>query len=289
MGRVARYKKVKSVDPFAKRKAGEVNPLYEPKRGKRRRHGAKPIEFDLVPKKEDNFNGTFTSSDDVAKGKKQKSSQSKHNVELSKKLGFQVFDLKEEAHMARFLQEDARSMNKKAKKRAKNGDNSVGKVNKNGQQNHIQDRFEGESMRAFEKRVKQETAQILKRELRPLGTKKKTKRNEFLKMKKAKKKGKTIAGILNARNIDESEDENNMDMPVFGDQVERPPEFKQLPRGALAKKQNKRSGNATNEAGLLKDEKQIAEQRNLEKLRERVQQQYAAIKAQRKKEGQFHL
>ena len=94
MGRVARYKKVKSVDPFAKRKAGEVNPLYEPKRGKRRRHGAKPIEFDLVPKKEDNFKGTFTSSDDVAKGKKRKSSQSKHNVELSKKLGFQVFDLK---------------------------------------------------------------------------------------------------------------------------------------------------------------------------------------------------
>ena len=281
MGRVARYKKIKAFDPGAKRKPGAVDPLYEGRRGKRRKHGAKQIEFDLPPQPLD-F-PVLHKNEKVQK----KENDDTTDIVLRNKLGFQVLDLKEEANMARMMREDGRSLSKKKKpgniasSKDKNENNST-------KPNHLE-RQEGESMRAFEKRVKQETAQILRREVQPLGTKKKEKRKEFLKKKKAQKKNKGSIDIesqaFSGRNYTSSDDEagDNYDEVVFGEQAERPPEFKQLPRGAKEKASSKRNGS------LLENDKQIAEQRNLEMLRRKVQAQYEMVKAKRKKAGDFHL
>jgi len=286
MGRVARYKKIKAFDPCAKRKAGAPDPLYEVRRGKRRKHNAKPIAFDLPPQP-DNF-PTFPKSKAV---KASIETVAVQKSGLSSSLGFQVLDLKEEARMARMMREDGRSIANK-KKAAPDKKSNVTNANTHGNTNkpsNVLERLDGESMRAFERRVKQETAHILRREIRPLGTKKKEKRKEFLKMKKAQKKNKGSTGSramsgggTNYASSDEEVGYTN-DEVVFGEQAERPPEFKQLPRGAKEKSSIKKNGS------LLDNDKQITEQRNLEMLRRKVQAQYEKVKTKRKKAGDFHL
>jgi hypothetical protein len=151
-------------------------------------------------------------------------------------------------------------------------------------------RREHESKNAYNNRVKSETRQIIQRQTRnALNPEKRQRKKEFLNNRKKKKKGK-----MQSRDNDDDDDDDGMpkqDYVPFGHQVERPPTFHSLPRGATAKKSGKADNNSN---GNPKTKKSIqtqqdiqAEQDNLEKMRQKVQLQYAAIRAKRKQA--FHL
>eukprot|EP00814_Leptocylindrus_danicus_P004988 CAMPEP_0116035162 /NCGR_PEP_ID=MMETSP0321-20121206/20134_1 /TAXON_ID=163516 /ORGANISM="Leptocylindrus danicus var. danicus, Strain B650" /LENGTH=270 /DNA_ID=CAMNT_0003511803 /DNA_START=111 /DNA_END=923 /DNA_ORIENTATION=+ len=269
MGRVARYKKVKSFD---KRKAGEPDPLFDARRSKKRRNGNKrKQEFDLPPK-----------PDHEEEGGMNKQQNPSSSTIRNGKLDFQILDLKEEARLARFAREDSRSLLAKQKKN--NSNNPHGKV-------IIQGKKEGESMRSFHKRVKEETGEILRREVNAekVHSARQAKRKQFCKNKKLKKKGKVAAtSDVYGYNSDDNDAKKYSlnDNVMFGEQAERPPEFRHLPRGA----KKRRTGAATTKdaqdgASLIHQEKQAAEQRNLEIMRQKVQAQYALLKAKRKNGG----
>ena len=155
-----------------------------------------------------------------------------------------------------------------------------------------------ESKRAFNKRVKSETRQIIKQQkTSDLNPEKRARKKEFLKAKKQKKKGgKGQAANNNAnsnfqnnnRNDYDSDDDYRRrqpdDQPHFTVQAERPPTFNTLPRGASAKK-----GAVGHKRKMNTDKDVQEEQANLEKMRQKVQEQYAIIKAKRKRAGDFHL
>ena len=156
----------------------------------------------------------------------------------------------------------------------------------------IAPRMDGESKRAFQKRMKTETTRAIRNEKieEVANPEKKERKKEFMKLKKQKKKGGsqpfTDENVGSSRY--DSDNEPNILITgeravaaqkiAFGDQVERPPTFQVLPRGATAKK-SRGSGKSTNG---MSDAQQHAEQRSMEKMREMVQARYALIKAQRK-------
>jgi hypothetical protein len=156
-------------------------------------------------------------------------------------------------------------------------------------------RREHESKNAYNKRVKTETRQIIQRQVRnDLNPEKKKRKKEFLNnKKKKKKKGKMQLGDNKDDNDDDDDDFlPKQDHVPFGHQVERPPTFHSLPRGAIPKKASR--GDNSNNMNSKKSRKSLqtqhdiqAEQDNLEKMRQQVQQQYAAIRAKRKQA--FHL
>jgi len=161
-----------------------------------------------------------------------------------------------------------------------------------------------ESKRAYNKRVQAETRQIIKQQkTSESNPEKKRKKKEFLNAKKKHKKKGTHAGSSHAKyNNTNSEDEfdsddhgdsrrqnqqQQQDDVHFTVQADRPPTFQSLPRGAFQKKQQ-HAGNKKNN-GSLTDQEVRQEQDNLERMRLQVQQQYAIIKAKRKRAGDFHL
>jgi len=184
-------------------------------------------------------------------------------------------------------------------------------------------------MSSFKQRVHEEVKQLIVDSKRDGGAnskknpEKSDRRKEYLKNKKKKKKGN--------RSIDYDDEDNygNSDSaadtfvtgeravavmaassstasarnatPIgLNDQVERPPIFNLLPRGANKLSKKKRSDNY-NEDGNTGDgngkkkrssmnESQIAAEHNaMEVMRRKVQAQYALVKAQRKRDGDFHL
>jgi len=155
-----------------------------------------------------------------------------------------------------------------------------------------QGRQEHESKNAFARRVKGETRQIIKQqkveEKNPL---KRQLKKEFLNQKKRKKGKKGTHTNANHYNDDDNDDdESTPDYPVipFGDQVERPPTFKTLPRGAI-KAGPKADSTALKKTTRSSDQDVKAEQEKMEQMRRQVQNQYAMIKAKRKSTGDFHL
>ena len=177
----------------------------------------------------------------------------------------------------------------------------------------ISGRREGESMRAFERRVKEETRLILLEqasESKLTSKEKAAKKKQFLKSLKSKKKNRKGGGGGRPRS-GSSDDEYGSDGgygddggdgfvtgeravaaaaraaastgAAIHDQVERPPTFELLPRGATKK--------AKKEGGKLgmDEQKRRAEQRAMDNLRAKVQAQYAVIKQKRKRAGDFHL
>lgn len=178
----------------------------------------------------------------------------------------------------------------------------------------ISGRKEGESMRAFERRVKEETRLILLEqasESKLTSKEKAAKKKEFLKSLKSKKKNRKGGGGGGRPRSGSSDDEYGSDGgygddggggfvtgeravaaaaraaassgAAIHDQVERPPTFELLPRGATKK--------AKKEGGKLgmDEQKRRAEQRAMDNLRAKVQAQYAVIKQKRKRAGDFHL
>ena len=151
-------------------------------------------------------------------------------------------------------------------------------------------RMEGESKRAFFKRMQEEARRAIRKEkIDESGNpEKKERKKEFLKSKKQKKK-KTAGSSLDISNRPADVDESDVlvtgeraiaaQRVRFGDQVERPPTFQVLPRGATVKKSV--LSNTLSDKGITNDQ-QLAQQRSLTKMRDMVQARYALIKAQRK-------
>uniref|UniRef100_A0A7S2SL71 Uncharacterized protein n=1 Tax=Eucampia antarctica TaxID=49252 RepID=A0A7S2SL71_9STRA len=169
-------------------------------------------------------------------------------------------------------------------------------------------RQEGESMRAFEKRLKEETRILIDQSAHEATVTNPTRRQrtkEYLKQKKMKKKNKRN----NNTNDDSDSDDNYHNSQTqqkkqtatdgfvtgeqavarisFLDQVEQPPTFDRLPRGAQHKKAKMQTRKPNN--NIMDADKITAEQKSMEKMRLKVQAQYALIKIRRKKERDFHL
>lgn len=185
------------------------------------------------------------------------------------------------------------------------------KANRRRRRKHMQ----GESKRAYNKRVKQETRQIIQRaNKQEHNPEKRQKKKDFLNQKKKRGKRKASAYNNNSDSDDNGnehdEDDVDDDAPVgklltgeqavaardretqvrFGEQAERPPVFKQLPRGAAKKSvATASSAKKHKSTSLLNPAEMEAEQHAMDLLRRKVQAQYAAIKAQRKLYGDFHF
>lgn len=161
-------------------------------------------------------------------------------------------------------------------------------------------RMEGESKKAFNKRMKNETKRIIRNEKHQdnRNPEKKQRKKDFMNQKKKKKKaGKHSTRVADDDDYDVDDFRNGDDdfgglitgervaqQVAFGEQAQRPPVFKILPRGATPK--NK--ANIKRKPGMSA-EQQHAEQRSMEQMRAKVQAQYALIKQQRKRDGDFHL
>ena len=153
------------------------------------------------------------------------------------------------------------------------------------------ERLPGESRKAFQRRVKSETRQLIKNEqLQQRNPEKRQRKKEFLNKKKKAKSNSNHGnadsdGDYKAAKQNSPEDgfitgEQAVARAALGDQVERPPVFEQLPRGARAK---------TTIKSKDKNVSIEAEQKAMENVRRRVQAQYALVKAKRRKMGGFHL
>lgn len=130
-----------------------------------------------------------------------------------------------------------------------------------------------ESKKAYNQRFKEETMHIIKQtKMAELNLEKRKRKKEFLNQKK---KGKHPAKGSTELHMAQK------DVVPFGHQVERPPNFKSLPRGASL---NAKKANTSRRAMDVQTELE-----NLERLRQKVQEQYAVIKAKRKRTGEFHL
>lgn len=161
-------------------------------------------------------------------------------------------------------------------------------------------RNEGESMSAFKKRVDRETREILLKEVKSeLSIKKSTTKSEkkkaFLDKKKNMKKGRNRKKHQYQRDDDSDDniagDSNNFvtgERAVAGlndEQVERPPIFTILPRGAKPKVKSLEpqiDTDGTGAASATDEEKQARERRTMEIMRNKVIASYALMKAKRK-------
>ena len=227
---------------------------------------------------------------------------------------------RDEARVARILKSGS-----KADPGERGGVTAGAKESKSG----FNGRKEGESMRSFERRVKEETRLILNRQAmgsRLANKEKIEKKKEFLKsLRKKKKRRKVgISGLIqDQQQVGDGRDfDADYDFPASGDsgavvagdgfvtgeraiaaaaatakcssrssslhdQVERPPEFKFIPRGAPKRD---RIGKDKDGPQIGMDQKQrAAERRAMERMRMQVRAKYAIIKQKRKKAGDFHL
>mmetsp|Transcript_25340 Transcript_25340/g.73339 ORF Transcript_25340/g.73339 Transcript_25340/m.73339 type:complete len:378 (-) Transcript_25340:37-1170(-) len=377
MGRVSKYKKIKAVDPFSKKKKGKAaassrtsnyvwgtgdNGRREKKRSvKAQRHQARKLEgssmsdgrrrareaagaggFDLPPTGKDDFDladlmgsvrrqkrpriddgladhrrRTETVSTKSKGGNTAAAAAAAGGGGVTQPTPSIPETDAEEKRVARIL---------KLSKDSKGG-GSAGAGGKGGSgksaagsssatsKSQLSGRREGESMRAFERRVKEETRLILLEqasESKLMSKEKAAKKKEFLKSLKSKKKNrKGGGGGVGRPRSGSSGDEYGSDGgygndggggfvtgeravaaaaraasytgAAIHDQVERPPTFELLPRGAT-KKVKKEGGKLG-----MDEQKRRAEQRAMDNLRSKVQAQYAVIKQKRKRAGDFHL
>lgn len=176
-------------------------------------------------------------------------------------------------------------------------------------------RMEGESKRAYAKRTRAETRQIIKKTTMTKNVEKLQRKREFL---KNKKKNKRKGGASTAFGDDGDNDDNYgeewgtprqsesasslmtgeravaaiaADPVRFGEQAERPPVFRQLPRGARQSKGYHSGPTKTDDEksrGMTNAQVE-AEKDAMERMRARVQAQYSAIKLKRRLAGDFHL
>jgi len=288
MGRVARYKKIKSCDPFSKERNGRVvwdnvgvwglgesgrkakkrSKTAEKLRAAKKRHRKQGKEddhgFDAPPGKDD-----FDLADIMGSIRKEKPSITlpEGPSRQATSGGTVVANQKDAIKSHEEAEEDVKTtrllkIDKQLETKEKSGPPLFMKP--------------GESKRAYDRRVKSETKHLIEQQsTRYTNPEKKERKKEFLKKKKQKKK-KNKFKDLPLQHAPETIEEDRLvtveealaargETPRFGEQAERPPEFKHLPRGA--KKSND----------------------GLNFTRMKIQAQYAAIKSRRKQQGDFHL
>jgi len=271
MGRVARYKKVKAFDAFAKNSVKErsgllpiLNQTRKKKRSpswkKKKKNAPDKPFYDLPPDHCDDFD----LNDPDFSVKKQKELELPEvdmkigdncvsKMEAQNDAAVMPLSLKEEAKEARILRMDSRSFQFKSSAMNKNPEKAVKKE-------------EWETMDQFRARLQQETVAACKKD----SSKMKKKKEYFHKKKNKRKK----------LNQDEESVHVSKSRSSFSYyQVERPPKLQVLPKGAPKKVHN----------SLKNDDSLLAKQRALEMMREKVQSQYKLMKARRANGGSFHL
>ena len=329
MGRVSKYKKIKSCDPYSKHhkknglqldNVGVWGLGDNGRRPKKRSKTALKLKAQQLSKKKrksmrdagDGFDlpvekDEFDLSDLMGSVKK----QALPKLEASETID--IIKSTSAASMARSLQDEQ----KEAKLLKLDPQIDADKQRKADLEKSMQ-RQAGESKNAYKKRTKAETRQIIqKTSVSKRKTAKLEKKKEFLKAKKLKKKGRFVPNdqdddgydsdippALQQQQQNASSDSSGgfitgeravaamaaaaRDEPVFGEQAERPPIFRQLPRGAQKlDKKHKKTGNNTN----MSSEQIEGEQNAMEIMRRKVQAQYAALRARRRQGGgeRFHL
>lgn len=302
MGRVARYKKVKSVDPFAKGRTwtDDVGNTANIRRVKKRSKTAQKLKdqknkrfrgqkksedddgFDLPPGGEDEFD----MSDLMGSVKRQKSKPDELLKGGNPILDNVMSKSKPERIDARGIKQPSR-----VSKQPINQGNSSNESKKNAATVASSSGSKGLEITAYTS-----TREIIAACSNPKtqqqgvdGTNsKQAKRKAFFQQKKLKKKNKR------ARD-DESEDDNvknpdrdamsagkssNQSRCAIDDQVERPPIFSALPRGAKKKKSavTKKNEGQDEKADMIRKEQQ-----NLEAMRQRVMAQYAILRESRRR------
>lgn len=312
MGRVAKYKKIKACDPYSKKNGGKIdlaavgiwglgdNGRKPKKRSRRaevlRANKKKKREqdngFDLPPnEKQDEFDmkdlvGSVKRQKLINPMKEMSSDKDSLKVDLVPVNGNVATIPKtdeDEKKLARILQ---------VKTQVKR------EVEKKDSQKHA--RMEGESKNAYNKRTKAETRQIIKQTTtEKRNPEKKLKKKEFLANKKKKKKGSTApGGEVGGNQADESDNDvlitgeraiALVDEVKFGEQAERPPTFRQLPRGAKKKEDGLKNKTAEKKSKGMTQEDVEAENKAMDLMRRKIQAQYAAIKVKRRMAGDFHL
>jgi hypothetical protein len=193
------------------------------------------------------------------------------------------------------------------------GEGNNGEKNNENSDGTMIRRKDGESMKDYRTRRQHEmklltsTSKVqMKRNLDKVARKK-----EFLTNKKKKRKNNKFLSTSAGNNNDDDDDDNyddnfdndsnndteiNRTGPAFEQQVERPPIFRQLPRGAIEKKKNNNSVKtsttklSSSSTGSLttKKQHQTASANEMEKLRLQVQAQYAMIRSQRHSTNKNH-
>ena len=316
MGRVAKYKKIKSVDPYSKKNGGRVdlskvgiwglgdNGRKVKKRSRRSellRANKKPRQrpadeqgFDLPPGRDE-----FDMNDLVGSVKQQKMVNPLKDNSAKSQKDQDLFAVDRVAVNGNFATIPKTEKDEKKAARILNVRDQVKKeVDDKAAKNHS--RMEGESKNAYAKRTKTETRLIIKQTTETRNPEKKQKKKEFLQNKKKNKKGSTSFFSEDERDHRGGEGEGGTiitgeraiamtDHVRFGEQAERPPTFRQLPRGAKDK-EDTRMDKPTEKSkkGMTKEDVE-AESKSMEMMRRRIQAQYATIKLKRRLAGDFHL
>lgn len=313
MGRVAKYKKIKACDPYSKKNRGQVDlskvgiwglgddgrkAKKRSRRSEQLRAGRKKRErsededgFDLPVKRDE-----FDMKDLLGSVKKQKLSNPMKDDHADKDSAlFSANRVVVNGNVATIPKTDE---DEKKVARLLNVRSQVKKeIEKKEAKKHA--RMEGESKNAYTKRTKAETRQIIKQTTETKNQEKKQKKKEFLNNKKKnKKKGSASYDTADERdgrgggNGGESDTLITGERAIamvdevrFGEQAERPPVFRQLPRGAKSKESTKKESTKTG----MTDEQVAAERNAMELMRRKIQAQYAAIKLKRRRDGDFHL
>lgn len=296
MGRVARYKKIKACDPFAKNGGLMTNVWGEGNNGQRPKKRSLTAQKQRSKRKR----GAFSQDDGDSDGGFDRPPSGKDDFDIHDLVG----SLKPEKPVDLLKEDIEENRTKKPRVEVAAGPQEALSLEKETREAKflkvslektketlVAPRMDGESKRAFHKRMQTETRRAIRNEkIETTGNpEKKERKKEFLKLKKKKKKGsRTKEDDVGGSRPYHSDDESNelitgeraaaAQKVPFGDQVERPPSFQVLPRGATAKKSM--SSGKSNSG--MNDAQQHAEQRSMEKMREMVQARYALIKAQRK-------
>lgn len=314
MGRVARYKKIKDADPYSKKNGGKVDlgnvgiwglgedgrkakkrsRRSENLRSSRKKARSDDAGFDLPPSgKKDEFD----MNDLVGSIKKQVMANPLHHDAPTSKEDhlFAATKVKVNGNIATIPKDDH---DEKKAARILNIQSQVRKeVEKTKAKAHA--RKDGESKNAYNKRTRTETRQIIKQTSEKKNPEKKLKKKEFLtNKKKNKKKGGTSEYTDDFGGNDYGEGNSDtlitgeraiamVDEVKFGEQAERPPVFRHLPRGAKVLDQTPKK-NSQQTTGMTQEEVE-AESKTMEIMRRRIQAQYNAMKLKRRQAGDFHL
>jgi hypothetical protein len=323
MGRLSKYKKIKDVDPYSKKNGGRVDlskvgiwglgdngrkPKKRSKRSELLRANKKQrvlekdeVGFDLPPGRDE-----FDLKDLMGSVKKQKMTNPLAESVSKNTKDQELFAAERVVVNGNVATIPKTDRDEKKAARVLNVRDQVNKdVAKKIAKSHA--RRDGESKNAYAKRTKAETRQIIKQTTETKNPEKKQKKKEFLQNKKKnKKKGFSSFAMDDEVRARRDEGESDSDTFItgeraiamadevrFGEQAERPPTFRQLPRGAKDKegtlKGKSAKISATAKAKGMTEEAVEAENKSMEMMRRRVQAQYETIKLKRRLAGDFHL
>ena len=156
---------------------------------------------------------------------------------------------------------------------------------------NIEGKQQGESMTAFNRRLKEETKNALAENFKKRKAPdeddeerlaKIQRKKEYAKLRKMKRKGKVPVSQSADNNYDSDDELVTGEQAVsFLERAERPPTFKQLPRGAHKILKMEMKGVKGDSGGKMDEGKIKAEQNSMEIMRRKVQAQYAIMKEKR--------